>query len=310
MNATEFHSVSHRCETAGKRADLVLVEAFPKFSRTHIQRAFAAGLIQLNGVTIPAKTKVQVGDLLGGKIPALPATEVRPREANLDVLWEDDDLLAVAKPAGEIVHPGSGTKDTLVEAVLAHTNGKLALAGGTQRPGVVHRLDKETSGILLFAKTNDAYYALTKAFANREIHKFYHALVAGVPQVLSGTIKEPIGRDPHVRTRMTIRHDGRFAHTDWKREKVLYHKRIALLKLTLHTGRTHQIRVHLAHLGFPILGDTTYGYSKNRFPELEIPRIMLHASEVSLLHPISQKPIHLVCPFPEDMANMLHFLEI
>lgn len=310
MNTAEFHFVSHRCESAGKRADLILAETFPEFSRTHIQRAFTAGLIQLNGVAIPAKTKVRAGDLLEGKIPALPATEVRPREANLEVLWEDEDFLAIAKPSGEIVHPGSGTKDTLVEAVLAHTNGKLALAGGAQRPGVVHRLDKETSGILLFAKTNDAYYALTKAFANREIHKTYHALVAGVPHVLSGTIKEPIGRDPHVRTRMAIRHDGRFAHTDWKREKVLYHERIALLKLILHTGRTHQIRVHLSHLGFPILGDTTYGYSKNRFPELEIPRILLHASEISLLHPLSQRPLHLVCPFPEDMGKMLHFLDI
>jgi 23S rRNA pseudouridine1911/1915/1917 synthase len=224
---------------------------------------------------------------------------------SLEILHEDEAMLAVNKPSGEVVHPAPHVKNSFVEVILAHTNGQLAKAAGVGRPGVVHRLDKETSGVLIFAKTDSAYYRLSQMFMNRLVEKYYETLVFGVMRVRSGSIHDPIGRDPSHRTRMAIRRNGRPAHTDWECHRIFSQPGISQLVLQLHTGRTHQIRVHLASMGHPILGDELYGFRGDRLPGWQIPRILLHATRIKLKHPLTGLELSIQAPLPADMENFI-----
>lgn len=290
-----------------ERVDKVLATHFTEFSRAQIQRTFEAGGVQKNGEVIGKNTSVSKGDVLEISFLQYKPVELRGIEMPLDILYEDDDILVINKSAGMVVHPGSATgEDTLVHALLHHTGGKLSIAGGEGRPGVVHRLDKETTGVILFAKTDKAYFELIKMFSAREIDKQYLALVSGVPELRSGSIKEAIGRHPVNRTRMAVVKQGRPAHTNWILEESF--AGCALLRCFLLTGRTHQLRVHLSHIKHPILGDKAYGYSFKKDHLMEPPRVMLHAERIEFKHPITGKPMVFSAPLPVDFKEQLKLL--
>lgn len=287
--------------SAGLRVDKALADALPDWSRERLKSLFKSGDVALNGEAIAGKSKVAEGDVISLILPPLPSTKIVPMAVPLDILFEDEHLIAVNKPKGMVTHPGAAVKPpTLCHALLHHTGGQLAKAGGEDRPGVVHRLDKATTGVIVFAKTDEAYYALVKAFSERRTEKEYRAIVAGSPDLAAGTIKEPIERDLRVRTRMAVRPDGKHAHTDWRIVERLG-ARHALVHCRIHTGRTHQIRVHLSHLGMPLLGDSTYGY-RARPGEAWPADFFLHAMRLALPHPITDAPLELTCEAPADFA--------
>lgn len=290
---------------ARERADKVLAQAFPGHSRTALQRAFDAGLVLVAGRAIGRKEPVSAGDAIEFTMPAVVGSEVRAVEIPLKILFEDEHMLAIDKPAGMVVHPGAGTgEDTLVHALLAHCAGSLSGIGGVERPGIVHRLDRETSGVIVVAKTDAAHRALAEAFASRELVKEYLALVAGIPRLASGSIRKPIARHPTKRHRMaTPTEGGRPAHTDWRVEKS-WPPHAALLRCRIHTGRTHQIRVHLASEKLPLLGDPIYGFKAAQFP-IEVPRVMLHAARLALTHPVTGAPLELSAQPPEDFQAVV-----
>lgn len=287
-----------------ERADKVLAAHFTSFSRVQIQRTFEEGNVLRNGKSIDKKTALSEDEVIEIIFLEPKATEINPVDIPLEILYEDDDILAINKTIGMVVHPGSGTgEDTMVHAVLHYTKGKLSLAGGKERPGVVHRLDKETTGVILFAKTDVAYFQLIKMFTERQVDKEYLALVAGIPRLKSGSIKTAIGRDPRVRIRMAVTEKGRPAHTDWVLEKAFCAS--ALLRCYLHTGRTHQIRVHLASINHPILGDALYGYRFRKDEKEQVSRVMLHAERISFEHPVTKKATEIVAPLPEDFKDYM-----
>jgi 23S rRNA pseudouridine1911/1915/1917 synthase len=214
-------------------------------------------------------------------------------------------MLAVNKPSGMVVHPGAATgEDTLVHALLAHCAGSLSGIGGVERPGIVHRLDKETTGVIVVAKTDKAHRALADQFATRTLKKEYLALVAGVPPLLSGTIDRAISRHPTHRHRMTVSEGGKLARTDWERVET-FGDVAALMRLRIFTGRTHQIRVHMKSLGYPLLGDPLYGWKEDPRLKKQPDRVMLHAEHLVLTHPISGKELDLRAPLPEDFNAQL-----
>lgn len=286
------------------RADKVLAAAFPQHSRAFLQKLFEAGLVWRESEILTKKAKVTGGELLSFTVPATRPLELRPVNIPLRVLFEDGAMIAVDKAPGMVVHPGAGTgEDTLVHALLHHCEGQLAGIGGVERPGIVHRLDKETSGVIVAAKSERAFRALSEMFAERALRKFYSALVLGTPEPPVGEIRAAIGRHSVHRTRMCVREDGRFAHTDYEVAETA--GGASLVHCRIHTGRTHQIRVHLAHLGCPLLGDETYGFRANRLPGVAVPRVMLHARRLELTHPVSGEELTLEAPLPEDFSGVL-----
>jgi len=290
------------------RADRVLAAAFPEHSRTALQRAFDAGLVRRANIVLSRDTAVAGGDRLEFSLPAVAAADLKPAEIPLDVLFEDRHLLAVNKASGMIVHPGAATgDDTLVHALLSHCAGSLSGIGGVERPGIVHRLDKETTGVIVVAKNDQAHRALADQFATRTLTKEYVALVAGVPQLLSGTIDRAIGRHPVHRHRMTIGEGGKPARTDWERVEV-FGDIAALLRCRIFTGRTHQIRVHLKSLGHPILGDALYGWKPDPRLKEQPARVMLHAEHLVLAHPSTGKELDLRAPLPADFTKLIRAL--
>ncbi len=298
-------------DSGRERADKVLATAFPDHSRAAIQRAFDAGLVTLAGRSIKRNQGVQGGDELVFSLPETQPAELRAVEIPLEVIFEDKHLLAVNKPAGMIVHPGAGTgEDTLVHALLAHCKGSLSGIGGVERPGIVHRLDRETSGIILVAKSDKAHRGLATQFAERTLEKEYLALVNGVPALMSGAIRKPIGRNKYQRHKMAVvevSQGGREAHTDWEVVEK-YPDLATLVRCVIHTGRTHQIRVHLKSLGHVLLGDETYGWKEEPRLPAQPPRVMLHAEHLCLTHPVTGRTLDLRAPLPKDFEKMLKAL--
>lgn len=290
------------------RADKALALAFREHSRTALQRAFDAGLVRLGGKPIDRSHDVAGGDVIEFSLPEVVPAELKAVDIPLDVLFEDKHMLAVNKAAGMIVHPGAATgEDTLVHALLAHCADSLSGIGGVERPGIVHRLDKETTGVIVVAKTDRAHRALADQFATRSLKKEYVALVAGVPQLLSGTIDRAISRHPTHRHRMTVGEGGKPAKTAWERGEV-FGDLAALIRCQIFTGRTHQIRVHLKSIGHPILGDALYGWKPDPRVPQQPERIMLHAGHLVLTHPISGKELDLRAPLPKDFLTMMKVL--
>ncbi|HZZ19218.1 MAG TPA: RluA family pseudouridine synthase [Opitutaceae bacterium] len=306
---TQTHTVPEEVRHA--RADKALAMAFPEHSRVAFQRSFEAGLVFKGGKPLAQKANVFAGDVIEFSFPEVVSSELRPVKIKLDVLFEDKALLAVNKPAGMVVHPGAGTReDTLVHALLAHCKGSLSGIGGVERPGIVHRLDRETSGVIIVAKTDAAHRALASQFAARTVIKEYSALVLGVPRLMSGSIKKAIGRNTRHRHKMAVVEEaagGRASWTDW----VLLEKfgtYAALVLCTLHTGRTHQIRVHLSAIGHPLLGDTAYGWKLDSRVKCVPERVMLHSGRLSLLHPTTGKTLDLKAPLPADFKAQIKAL--
>jgi len=284
---------------AGQRLDRVLRGAAPELSRAALQKAVQAGHCLVDGLpeTRP-DAKTRAGQTLLLRLPET-ATTLQAEEGHLELLWQDAHMVVCNKPAGLTVHPcPSCPEHTLVQRLLSQFPQLGRLEG--QRPGIVHRLDKDTSGILVVALTEQDRLTLSEAFALREVHKEYLALVAGVPPA-EGECREPVGRHPTAKVKMAVvpeSRGGRSAHTEWRTLWVAPDERFALLAVRIHTGRTHQIRVHMAHIGHPLLGDKLYA-PKN--VQALANRQMLHAWRISFVHPATGAPMHFSCPPPDDM---------
>lgn len=283
---------------AGQRLDRFLAQALPAFSRARLQTLIREKFVTVNGESARPRDPVRGGAVVEVREPEIARIEAEPESMPLDILFEDHDLLVLNKPAGLVVHPGAGHQQhTLVNALLAHCK-NLSGIGGKERPGIVHRLDKETSGILVIAKNDVTHRDLSKQFADRTIGKIYLALVAGTPRQKAGTIDAPIARHPVHRHRMTVaRRAGRSAKTDYR--VVRSNGDVSLVECTIHSGRTHQIRVHLHHLGHPVLGDKVYGGKRAG----NFPRQMLHAWKLEFVHPRTEKPMSFTAPIPDDFAE-------
>lgn len=304
---------AHPADAEAVRIDKALAQSFgAEISRTRLEESFRAGAVKINGAPVPKRRKILPGERAEIEMPPPIPTEVAPADIPVEVVFEDEHIVAVNKPAGMTVHPGSGTgEDTLVHAMMHRCGGKLSMAGGAMRPGIVHRLDKETSGIMLMAKTDEAYYRLVEMFSRRELEKEYAAIICGVPTVRSGIIDKPIGRHPTFRTKMCVSDAGgaRPARTEWfVAEK--FGCAAALVSCKILTGRTHQIRVHMSSIGFPILGDYTYGFQKNKLKLVQPPeRVMLHSSRLALEHPVRPDiALDLRADPPRDFQDALETL--
>lgn len=296
-----------------QRLDTFLREKFPAVSRGTLQRLIEEGHIRVNEKVVKATYAPRAGDRVDVHWPEPKSAEARPEEMPLDILFEDRSLLVLNKPAGLVVHPAAGHEEhTLVNALLHHCKGSLSGIGGVARPGIVHRLDKETSGCLVIAKNDETHLALSQQFSDRVVKKIYHAIVCGELARSSGEIYAAIARHPSHRKRMAVRDDaaGRAAHTTYKILERL--KAATLVEAQIHTGRTHQIRVHFQFVGHPLVGDDTYGARPNaRVKELAnyaAPRVMLHARELSFVHPRTGKTVRFEAPLPEDFREAMKLL--
>jgi len=302
------------CDGGAPRLDAFLAGQFLDFSRARLQGLIREGCVLLNGRrTYKVSSKVPPGARLKVRIPRPEPHYLKPEKIPLDVRYEDEYLLAVNKPPGMVVHPGAGQGEgTLVSALLYHCRGQLSGIGGVERPGIVHRLDKDTSGLLIVAKSDIVHRRLSESFKARRIHRRYLALVRGVPPREGGTINAPIARHPTHRTAMAVIQGGREAVTHYTVRETLINA--ALIEVRLETGRTHQIRVHLNHIGFPILGDPVYGrgrfsgrrpWLKKKEPELLIPRQALHATWLTFNHPVTGGTYELEASPPSDFLDAL-----
>jgi 23S rRNA pseudouridine1911/1915/1917 synthase len=292
------------------RLDAFLRETFPTVSRVALKRLIEQGHVRVNGHPAKPTHSPRAGEQIEIHWPEVEPAEAQPEEIPLAILFEDKSLLVLNKPAGLVVHPAAGHEEhTLVNALLHHCQGSLSGIGGVARPGIVHRLDKETSGCLVIAKNDETHLALSKQFAAREVGKIYNAILCGDLSRDSGEIRAAIARHPTHRKRMAVRDDdsGRAAHTSYRVLERLHSA--TFVEAQLHTGRTHQIRVHFQFLGHPVVGDATYGARQNKkLAELtgfEPPRVMLHARELSFIHPRTEKEMSFESPLPEDFRDAL-----
>ncbi len=292
------------------RVDKALVDCLKGFTRSKIQKLLDLGFVKRGDCILKKNDTVRPGDFLHITFfEDSPQEALRPAKQTLNVVYEDEAIIVLNKASHTTVHPGSGTgEDTLVHGLLYHCKGMLSQGGDPSRPGVVHRLDKETTGLIVFAKQDSAYASLTQQFKDRTVKKEYVALVRGVPRTLSGSIQVGIQRHEKIRTKMQVATEGRFAHTDWQVERT-FSERFSMLRCFLFTGRTHQIRVHLSHIRHPIIGDGLYGYRFQEDDPIQPSRILLHAHRLSFFHPLSQEPLSFEAPLPADFQSAICTLE-
>lgn len=298
-------------EQAGQRLDRFLASQLPDMSRTHIQLLMEEGRVLVDGGSMKPSHRIEQGATVTLEIPPVPLPGVDAEEIPLDILYEDRYLAVLNKPAGMIVHPGAGADSgTLVAALLHRFGGMegLSTVGGPLRPGIVHRLDKGTSGVIVVALTNEAHLKLIEEFRERRVQKTYLALLHGKLDGETGTVDLPVARDLKRRSRMTARRrDGREARTDWRVRLRL--ENFTLVEADLHTGRTHQIRVHFSALGSPVVGDTLYGAPRQErvgtglLPPLG--RNFLHAARIAFAHPMTGKQIEVRAPLPAELVSYL-----
>ena len=283
----------HTVQDPAGRLDQYLAALEPSLSRTQAQRLITGGRVRLNGAAARPGSRLRPGDQLTWEVPAPSPSALRPEPIDLAVVYEDDDLLVIDKPAGLVVHPGAGHETgTLVHALLARGPSWSSI-GGAERPGIVHRLDRDTSGLLVVARNDAAHRALSRQLQDRSMHRSYRALVVGEVPEAAARIDAAIGRDPRHRQRMAVLARGRDAVSDFRRLEIA--GRHSLLQVDLRTGRTHQVRVHLAYIGHPVLGDPVYG---RRSPLIERPA--LHAADLRLRHPRSGAPLNWHSRPPDD----------
>ncbi len=311
-------------EQAGLRLDRFLALALPALSRARLQALIADGRVTRGGETIgDANLRVKPGERFELAVPDAAPAEPRAQDIPLHIVHEDRDLIVIEKPAGLVVHPAAGNPDgTLVNALIAHCGAELTGVGGVARPGIVHRLDKDTSGLLVAAKNERAMTSLARQFAAHTIERAYHAVVWGSPRLGDGVIEGQIGRNPFDRKRMAVLRgeQGKHARTRYRVvERFGDPERpfASLIECRLETGRTHQIRVHLTHLGHPLIGDPTYGRSRQppraKSPAqaqayaaaAEFPRQALHAFVLGFQHPSTHKNIRFESPWPDDLAGLV-----
>ena len=295
---------------AGKRLDVFVSERFS------VTRSFAQGLIDDGHVTVNSEVKsknyrLRPGDYVEADIPEPTALCAEPENIELDIVYEDDDIIVVNKPSGMVVHPAPGNESkTLVNALLYHCKGSLSGINGVIRPGIVHRIDKDTSGLLVVAKNDSAHVFLSSLLKEHGIKRVYHAVVTGHFGQSEGTVDAPIARHPTNRKKMAVISGGREAITHYK--TIEEFSGFTYAKMELETGRTHQIRVHMSHIGHPIMGDTVYGGGRTPFEKSHKSLIdgqMLHAKELSFPHPRTKEIMHFECPLPDNFEKILKILE-
>lgn len=325
---SERRAINVPAEAAGQRLDVFLVGHIEGVSRSRIQMLIDQGDVRVDGATPKARLKLRGGEqieLTGEPHPA--PLQAMAEAIPLDVVYEDADLAVVNKPAGMMVHAGSGqnedarSRGTLVNALL-HRFENLSSTAGELRPGIVHRLDKATSGLIVVAKNDRAHAALGAMFSGRQIQKSYIALVHGTVERAKGTIRTALSRDPVRRTRMTTNENGRSAVSHYEVQERLATRfgRFTLLRVRIETGRTHQIRVHMASIGHPVVGDTLYGgagqltaqgksASKVEPERIKLGRNFLHAAHLEFAHPLSGKPLELDAPLPDELTGLLDRLK-
>lgn len=285
----------------GLRADALLAASVPELTRSAAQRLLEEGLVTAGGKTVKKNDRLPNGTVLAVSLPELEPVEAAPQAIALDVVYEDDDLIVVNKPVGMVVHPAPGHADgTLVNALLHHCGDSLSGIGGAKRPGIVHRIDRDTSGLILAAKNDFAHLALAAQLSGHSMARTYDAVVRGGLKDERGTVDAPIARDPKNRKRMAVVTGGRRAVTHY--EVVMFYAGATHVRCRLETGRTHQIRVHMAYLGHPLLGDTVYG-AKKPYPGLA--GQCLHASALRFTHPRTGGSMELTCPLPDYFTNVL-----
>ncbi len=287
------------------RLDAYIAKKCEELSRTMIQRLIENGNVLVDGKEKKISYKVQIGEVIQLNVPEAKEIGIKAQNIPIDVVHEDDDIIVVNKPKGMVVHPANGNPDsTLVNAIMAHCKGRLSGIGGEIRPGIVHRLDKDTSGLLIVAKNDKAHINLSEQIKNRKVKKIYITLVRGVVSENEATINMPIGRSTKDRKKMEVRKDGKEAITHFKVLK--RYDKYTLLEVKIDTGRTHQIRVHMAQIGHPVVGDMVYSNGKNEFG---IQGQMLHAKSLDFKHPITGKETHLEAELPEYFTEILNQLE-
>ncbi len=297
-------------DSYGTRLDQYLAGQLPELSRARIQALIKAGSITVNGKATKAKTPVEAGMRVEVDIPEPQAAEAQPQDIPLRVLYEDADVIVIDKESGMVVHPAAGNPDgTLVNAVLFHC-GDLSGIGGVERPGIVHRLDKDTSGCIVVAKNDAAHLSLTTQFAERDTSKIYLAVVQGRPREDEGTVFTNIGRHPVNRLKMCVVNpgSGKPAITDYRVLRYDAASDSSLVMCTLHTGRTHQIRVHMLHLGHPLVGDPIYAHPQRQ--KAKPGRLMLHAWRLAFNHPADEHRVSLESEIPAEYTPWLIGLEL
>ena len=291
------------CDSSNLRLDKFLSETLDDTSRSRAQRLIADGQVLVDGQSAKSSTKLQIGTQVSVILSDDDSDDApRPQDIPIDILFEDDDIIILNKPAGLVIHPATGhTQDTLVNALLYHVPSISKLH--PERPGIVHRLDRDTSGVMVVAKNELSLKDLQAQFKARKVKKIYLTLVYGTPKSPKGIIDVPLGRDPQHRQRFAARADGKPARTHYAVIETF--EGFSLLSVKLETGRTHQIRVHLAWLEHPVVGDTVYGYKKNR---LRAKRQFLHANQLSFAHPRTGKALHFEAPLHADLQEILDSL--
>ena len=307
------HTLSLGPELAGLRLDQALARALPQYSRARLQSWIDAGAVQVDGRRPRPRDKVLGGETVRIEARLERDESVSPQALPLEVVFKDRALFVINKPAGLVVHPGAGNASHTLQNALLALDSKLAVV---PRAGLVHRLDKDTSGLLVVARTPEAHTALVAALAEHEVERQYIALCTGV-MTGGGTVDEPVGRHRSVRTRMAVRADGRPAVTHYRvMQRFRAH---TLVRVELETGRTHQIRVHLAHIGYPLVGDPLYG-GRRRLPAGASTQLVealgafkrqaLHAARLQLDHPVTGREVHWEAPLPDDMTELIRILEL
>jgi 23S rRNA pseudouridine1911/1915/1917 synthase len=302
-----------------ERLDTFIAESLPEVSRSQLKKLINSGQITLNGATTKASTKLKGGEQIQIELPAPEPIEALPEAIPLDVLYEDQDLIVINKPAGMVVHPAAGhSHGTLVNALLYHCQ-DLAGIGGDLRPGIVHRIDKDTAGVIVATKNDQSHQHLAAQFKDHSIKRHYLALVHGAPDTPSGTIDQPIGRHPTQRKKMSGKsRNGKRAVTHWQILKQYNISRLTLLKLRLETGRTHQIRVHFSEINCPLVGDPLYG-NRSRVIAIkdmelrqkidQLPGQALHAQSLGFIHPRSGKYLEFFSEIPETLQSIITYLD-
>lgn len=289
----------------GKRLDSYISDNMDKISRSFAQKLIENQKVTINGKNEKASYKVCAGDNIQVDVPEAQGTKLKAQDIPVDVVYEDKDIIVVNKPKGMVVHPANGNPDgTLVNAILAMCKDSLSGIGGEIRPGIVHRLDKDTSGLLIIAKNDEAHVKMSKQIQDRLVTKKYIALIRGVVKDDEATIDMPIARSKVDRKKMAVDKDGKQAVTHFK--VIKRYRGYTLLEIKIDTGRTHQIRVHMAKIGYPVVGDMVYSNGKNEFG---IEGQMLHAKSLEFSHPITGKKMHLEAPLPEYFTKVLEELD-
>lgn len=304
------------------RLDKFLSSSLPDITRSKIQELIQSGYVLLNNYAITNNSyKIKLGDSIEIQIPPPRPTELKPEKMDLDIVYEDEYLAIINKPPGLVIHPGAGNHNfTLVNGLLAHFKDNLSLREDNIRPGIVHRLDKNTSGLLIIAKNDDIHAKLSKQLQDREIKRTYFAVVWGMAPSAEATIETNIARSKSNRQKMgVVKYGGKIAITHYKLRQIFLNGAFSLLECNLETGRTHQIRVHLSHIGYPVVGDPDYGHIRKK-RKLQLPikveeyvnsleRQMLHAKRLSFIHPVFQKTVDFEVDLHKDLKVLLEILE-